>query len=93
MYFRICCLKIDARYGNPLGRIQGVGYVNELLARLTGEPVQDHTTHNSSLEFPLDADVDIEKQTPCGTCESAASEERERGVEYEVESIESRRRV
>ncbi|KAI0693629.1 acid phosphatase [Cerioporus squamosus] len=40
-------------YGNPLGAIQGVGYVNELLARLTNEPVQDHTTHNSSLEFPL----------------------------------------
>ena len=45
------------RYGNPLGRIQGVGYVNELRARLTGEPVQDHTTHNSSLEFPLDRKV------------------------------------
>ena len=40
-------------HGNPLGAIQGVGYVNELLARLTNEPVQDHTTHNSSLEFPL----------------------------------------
>ncbi|RPD56732.1 acid phosphatase [Lentinus tigrinus ALCF2SS1-7] len=40
-------------HGNPLGAIQGVGYVNELLARLTDEPVQDHTTHNSSLEFPL----------------------------------------
>lgn len=42
-----------SRYGNPLGAIQGVGYVNELLARLTDQPVQDHTTHNSSLEFPL----------------------------------------
>ncbi|RDX44136.1 acid phosphatase [Lentinus brumalis] len=40
-------------YANPLGPIQGVGYVNELLARLTDQPVQDHTTHNSSLEFPL----------------------------------------
>ncbi|KAI0823286.1 acid phosphatase [Trametes gibbosa] len=41
-------------YGEKLGPIQGVGYVNELLARLTGTPVQDRTTHNASLEFPLD---------------------------------------
>ena len=27
--------------------------MNELLARLTDNPVQDHTTHNASLEFPL----------------------------------------
>ncbi|KAI0369447.1 acid phosphatase [Pilatotrama ljubarskyi] len=44
-------------YGEKLGPIQGVGYVNELLARLTGTPVKDHTTHNSSLEFPLDRNV------------------------------------
>ncbi|TBU26108.1 acid phosphatase [Dichomitus squalens] len=40
-------------YGNPLGPVQGVGYVNELLARLTNTPVRDKTTHNASLEFPL----------------------------------------
>ncbi|CAL1711253.1 unnamed protein product [Somion occarium] len=40
-------------YGEPLGPVQGVGYVNELLARLTGRPVQDHTQYNSSLPFPL----------------------------------------
>ncbi|OCH87938.1 acid phosphatase [Obba rivulosa] len=42
-------------YGEPhgLGRVQGVGYVNELLARLTGTPVRDHTQHNGSLPFPL----------------------------------------
>lgn len=44
--------------GNPLGPIQGVGYVNELLARLTSKPVQDHTQTNSTLDsspdtFPL----------------------------------------
>lgn len=44
----------SCRYGEPLGPIQGVGYVNELLARLTGTPVKDRTTHNASLEFPLD---------------------------------------
>ncbi|KAH9883245.1 acid phosphatase [Xylariomycetidae sp. FL2044] len=46
--------------GNPpLGPTQGVGFVNELVARLTGQPVQDHTTTNSTLDgsertFPLD---------------------------------------
>lgn len=46
-------------YGNPLGRVQGVGYVNELLARLTQTPVRDHTQTNRTLDgapatFPLD---------------------------------------
>lgn len=40
-------------YGNPLGPVQGVGYVNELLARLTHSPVHDNTTHNDTLPFPL----------------------------------------
>ena len=44
--------------GNPLGPTQGVGYVNELIARLTGKPVKDETTTNSTLDsspetFPL----------------------------------------
>ncbi|KAF3035713.1 hypothetical protein E8E12_007490 [Didymella heteroderae] len=44
--------------GNPLGATQGVGYVNELLARLTGTPVTDHTNTNATLDsnpatFPL----------------------------------------
>ncbi|KAH9981123.1 acid phosphatase [Lactifluus volemus] len=46
-------------YGGYLGRVQGVGYVNELLARLTGKPVRDHTQTNRTLDaspetFPLD---------------------------------------
>ncbi|KAF2642057.1 acid phosphatase [Massarina eburnea CBS 473.64] len=45
--------------GNPLGPTQGVGYVNELIARLTEQPVNDHTNTNSTLDsdpatFPLD---------------------------------------
>ncbi|KAH7887296.1 histidine phosphatase superfamily [Phlebopus sp. FC_14] len=45
-------------YGQQLGRVQGVGYVNELLARLTGQPVQDATQTNHTLDsspdtFPL----------------------------------------
>ncbi|KAI0028509.1 phytase [Vararia minispora EC-137] len=46
-------------YGNALGPVQGVGYINELLARLTGTPVQDNTQTNRTLDaspttFPLD---------------------------------------
>ena len=45
-------------YGQPLGPVQGVGYINELLARLTGTAVQDQTQTNSTLDsnpatFPL----------------------------------------
>ena len=44
--------------GNPLGPTQGIGFVNELIARLTGQPVTDSTTTNSTLDsssdtFPL----------------------------------------
>ncbi|KAJ7493801.1 histidine phosphatase superfamily [Mycena latifolia] len=46
-------------YGAFLGRVQGVGYVNELLARLTHTPVNDSTQTNHTLTgnpttFPLD---------------------------------------
>lgn len=45
-------------YGQPLGPVQGVGYINELLARLTNTPVNDSTSTNSTLDsspitFPL----------------------------------------
>ncbi|KAF2124685.1 acid phosphatase [Dothidotthia symphoricarpi CBS 119687] len=48
--------------GNPLGPTQGVGYVNELLARLTNKPVEDSTTTNRTLDsnpatFPLNRTV------------------------------------
>lgn len=45
-------------YGNPLGPTQGVGYVNELIARLTNQRVADDTSTNRTLDsnpktFPL----------------------------------------
>ena len=48
--------------GNSLASTQGVGYVNELLARLTRSPVVDNTTTNSTLTgneetFPLNRTV------------------------------------
>ncbi|KAI1275997.1 histidine phosphatase superfamily [Xylaria sp. FL0933] len=46
--------------GSPLGPTQGVGFVNELIARLTGQPVMDATSTNTTLDssrksFPLDS--------------------------------------
>ncbi|KAH8819436.1 phytase [Xylogone sp. PMI_703] len=48
--------------GNPLGPAQGIGFVNELIARLTHTPVHDHTSTNSTLDsnlatFPLSAKI------------------------------------
>ncbi|KAF4630563.1 hypothetical protein G7Y89_g7577 [Cudoniella acicularis] len=45
-------------WGNALGPTQGVGFANELIARLTNTPVSDHTSTNSTLDssrktFPL----------------------------------------
>lgn len=50
--------------GNPLGPTQGVGYVNELIARLTNSPVVDHTNTNSTLDdseetFPIDEQTNL----------------------------------
>jgi hypothetical protein len=45
--------------GNPLGPTQGVGFANELIARLTNTTVDDHTSTNATLDaagaatFPL----------------------------------------
>lgn len=44
--------------GSPLGPTQGVGYANELISRLIGEPVVDETSTNQTLDkasatFPL----------------------------------------
>ena len=50
------------RYGQGLGRVQGVGYINELLARLAETPVRDNTQTNRTLDaspetFPLNRTI------------------------------------
>ncbi|KAL2870232.1 histidine phosphatase family protein [Aspergillus lucknowensis] len=45
--------------GSPLGPAQGIGFTNELVARLTQSPVKDSTSTNTTLDsnpatFPLD---------------------------------------
>ena len=45
----------DVSFGSPLARAQGIGYVQELVARLTHTPI---ATHNSSTNATLD-DSDV----------------------------------
>ncbi|ORY51218.1 phytase [Leucosporidium creatinivorum] len=59
-------------HGNPLGRSQGVGYVNELLTRLTGnrsyvnnDTTQvNHTLDANTSTFPLDRTIYAEQVLP-----------------------------
>ena len=51
----------DFGNGNPLGPTQGVGFTNELIARMTYQPVQDRTSVNHTLDdsdatFPVGVD-------------------------------------
>lgn len=51
--------RYDSAFGSPVARVQGLGYLQELVARLTHTPI---ATHNSSTNatlhtpqtFPLD---------------------------------------
>ena len=43
----------DSAYGSPVARVQGIGYVQELVARLTHTPI---AVHNSSTNGTLDDD-------------------------------------
>ncbi|KAJ9222263.1 hypothetical protein DTO271D3_4272 [Paecilomyces variotii] len=51
--------------GNSLGPAQGIGFVNELIARMSNTPVNDHTNVNHTLDsdpesFPLDATLYVD---------------------------------
>lgn len=54
-YYLILQKYYDSSYGHPLGRARGIGYVNELISRLTGSPVIDSTTTNQT----IDADPEL----------------------------------
>jgi len=43
----------DNAFGSPVARVQGVGYIQELISRLTHTPI---ATHNSSTNATLHAD-------------------------------------
>ena len=51
----LCCLtappsRYNSAFGSPVARVQGIGYVQELVARLTHTPI---ATHNSSTNATL----------------------------------------
>ncbi|KAF3924368.1 hypothetical protein AA313_de0202238 [Arthrobotrys entomopaga] len=52
-------LRFYYRYGpgNELGPAQGIGFVNELIARLTNSKVKDYTTSNATTVGPLDRKI------------------------------------
>lgn len=43
----------DSAFGSPVGRIQGLGYIQELVSRLTHTPIE---IYNSSTNSTLDGD-------------------------------------
>jgi hypothetical protein len=51
--------RYDSAFGAPLARVQGIGYVQELVARLTHTPIEKHnsstnsTLDDSPITFPL----------------------------------------
>ena len=52
--------RYDSAFGGPLSRAQGIGYIQELVARLTHTPIERHnsstnsTLDDNSITFPLD---------------------------------------
>ncbi|KAL2061803.1 hypothetical protein VTL71DRAFT_7181 [Oculimacula yallundae] len=57
-YFQTLGKYYSYSLGNPLASTQGVGFTNELIARMTSSAVVDHTSTNSTLDtspttFPL----------------------------------------
>lgn len=56
----------DSSFGSPLSRVLGVGWIQELVARLTHSPIAIHNTStNSTLDdnsvtFPLDQSLYVD---------------------------------
>lgn len=51
--------RYDSAFGSPVARVQGIGYIGELIARLTHTPIETHNTstngtlHDNPITFPL----------------------------------------
>ncbi|KAK6531810.1 hypothetical protein TWF694_002977 [Orbilia ellipsospora] len=56
-YFRTLGFYYRFGPGNELGPAQGIGFVNELIARLTNSKVKDYTTSNATTVGPLDKKI------------------------------------
>lgn len=53
-------------FGSPVARVQGVGYVQELVARLTHTPIENHaystnsTLNDNPITFPLNQSLYVD---------------------------------
>ena len=53
-------------FGSPLARVQGIGYIQELVARLTSIPIETHnsstnaTLNDNAVTFPLDQSLYVD---------------------------------
>ena len=53
-------------FGSPVSRALGIGYVQELVARLTHTPIKTHNSstnvdlHNNTITFPLDQSLYVD---------------------------------
>ena len=56
----------DSAFGSPVARVQGIGYIQELIARLTHTPLETHNTstnatiHSNPITFPLDQSLYVD---------------------------------
>lgn len=61
-----CCQRYTSAFGAPLARALGIGYVQELVARLTHTPIESHnsstnsTLDNNPITFPLDHNLYVD---------------------------------
>lgn len=58
--------RYDSAFGSPVARVQGLGYLQELVARLTHTPIETHnsstnaTLDDSSITFPLNQSLYVD---------------------------------
>lgn len=56
----------DVGFGSPLARVQGLGYIQELVARLTHTPIATHnsstnaTLNDNPITFPLNQSLYVD---------------------------------
>ena len=58
--------RYDSAFGSPVARVQGLGYIHELVSRLTQTPIETHnsstnsTLNDNKITFPLDQSLYVD---------------------------------
>lgn len=56
----------NSAFGSPVARVQGVGYIQEMVARLTHTPIENHrfstnsTLNDNPITFPLNQSLYVD---------------------------------